>query len=176
MLPIYEIIDGDLTAVSLVQHPAIESDFMLFKKQEKMKFSFNEEKHIAFGPALIVDKPIYRIDSEGREFYVVFTKEVIEQLFTDFMKNKISKFNLEHAKDTNGVFLLESFLKRDGIQPIGYEDTPNGSWFISLKVEDEQIWQDLKSGKYNGFSVECNVSLGETDDIDNLIDELTNDK
>ena len=92
------------------------------------------------------------------------------------MKNKISKFNLEHAKDTNGVFLLESFLKRDGIQPIGYEDTPNGSWFISLKVEDEQIWQDLKSGKYNGFSVECNVSLGETDDIDNLIDELTNDK
>lgn len=172
MLPIYEILCGDLTAVSLVAKPAIESDFMLFNKQEKMKFSFDEEKHIAFGPALVVDKPIYRIDEQGREFYVVFTKEVIEQLFTDFMKNKVDKFNLEHIKDTNGVFLLESFLKRDGIQPIGYEDIPNGSWFISLKVEDEQIWQDLKSGKYNGFSVECNVQLSEKDEIDNLIDEL----
>lgn len=174
MIPIFDIIYGNLTGISLVEHPAIEEDFMLFSKQIPMKFSFDEEKHIAFGPALIVDKPIYRIDSEGREFYVVFTKEVIEQLFTDFMKNKINHFNLEHNKDTNEVFLLESFIKRDGIQPIGFEDVPNGSWFISLKVENDEIWQGLKDGTYNGFSVECNVQLDDTpkDELDNLIDEL----
>ncbi len=173
MLPIYDIVYGELTGVSLVERPAIESDFMLFNKQsQSMNFSFDEEKHIAFGPALIADKPIYRRGAHGEEFYVVFSKDVIEQMFTDFMKKKVSHFNLEHLFDTKDVFLLESFIKREGIQPVGYEDVADGSWFIAMKVEDEDIWNDVKSGLYNGFSVECTVDIEPKDELDDIVDEL----
>ena len=171
MLPIYEVECGDLTAISLVRKPAIEEDFMLFKEQKELKLSFDDEKHIVFGPAIIADKPIYRVDGEGREYYVVFTAEVIEKLFTNFMKNG-GYFNLEHSKETNDVFLIESFIKRPGLNPVGFEGVSDGSWFISLKVENEALWADLKAGKYNGFSIECFVDLEKKDDINNLIDEL----
>lgn len=172
-LPIYRIEDGDLTKISLVAEPAIEKDFMLFADQKQINFSFDEEKHIAFGPAIIAGKPIYRCDSTG-EYYIVFDAPIIDKLFTTFMKNG-EGFNLEHSTDTNDVFLLEAFIKRPGLSPIGYEDISDGSLFISLKVENEALWQDLKAGKYNGFSIECIVSVyRDEDDTDKLLDELLN--
>ena len=171
MLPIYEVECGDLTAISLVRKPAIEEDFMLFKEQKELKLSFDDEKHIVFGPAIIADKPIYRVDGEGRESYVVFTAEVIEKLFTNFMKNG-GYFNLEHSKETNDVFLIESFIKRPGLNPVAYEEVSDGSWFISLKVENDAIWEQIKQGKYNGFSVEAFVDIEPDDNINELIDEL----
>mgnify|MGYP002515527854 CR=1 FL=1 len=172
MLPIYKIVDGHLTAVSLVEHPAIEEDFMLFSEQ-KMNFSFDEEKHIAFGPAMIADMPIYRRSIEKGEYYVVFDAPVIEKLFTEFMQNG-KKFTLEHSSDTNDIFLLEAFLKRPGLSPVGYEQVPDGSLFIAVKVNNEALWADLKAGKYNGFSIETTVTANlEEDELTQLIDELT---
>ena len=81
-------------------------------------------------------------------------------------------FNLEHSKKTNDVFLIESFIKRPGLNPVGFEGVSDGSWFISLKVENEALWADLKAGKYNGFSIECFVDLEKKDDINELINEL----
>lgn len=172
MLPIYEVSIGELEAISLVQRPAIEQDFMLFSKQEEMKFSLDEEKHMAFGPALIAEKPIYRVSPSGEEYYVVFTAEVIEHLFTQYMKNKVSNYSLEHSgENIDGVYLIESFIKRKGLQPIGFESVSDGSWFISLKVENEEAWEQLKAGKIKGFSVEC---LGQLEPRESEIDKLIN--
>ena len=172
MLPIYNVVLGKLTAMSLVEHPAVEEDFQLFAEKKQIKLSYDEDKHIVFGPALIADKPIYREDSFGRGYYLIFSADVIEQLFQQFMKDKVSKFNLEHSQSTSDVFLIESFIKRPGLNPVGFEEVSDGSWFISLKVENDAIWEQIKQGKYNVFSVEAFVDIEPDDNINELIDEL----
>ena len=173
MLPIYSVsLKGKLTAISLVNHPAIEENFQAFNEMKELKMAYDEEKHIVFGPAIIPDKPIYRRDSNGREYYVVFTKDVIEGLFSNFMKNEAFNFDLEHSNKTANVFLLEAFIKRPGLNPVGYEDLPDGSMFISLKVEDDDLWNSIKSGEFNGFSIECFVDLEPVDEMELLINEL----
>ena len=178
MLPIYEVSLGEMNKISLVEKPAIEEEFMTFNKQEELKLSYDEEKHIVFGPALVVDKPIYRRDSKGREFYVIFHKDVIEQLTYNFMKKlnetTNSLFNLEHNKSTDDVYLVSAFISGNGLNPVGYEDIPEGSLFIALKVQNEDLWNDIKAGKYNGFSVEVIVSIELEDELTNLINEIIN--
>lgn len=169
MLPIYDVLIGEMNTISLVEHPAIEENFLCFASQKELKLSFDEEKHIVFGPALIADKPIYRRDIAGREYYVVFTAEVIEKLYMDFMKNS-KFFNLEHSDKIANCYLIESFIKRVGLNPVGFEEVSDGSWFISLKVEDDTLWEQIKQGKFNGFSIESTVEV--VDEVDNLIDEL----
>jgi len=172
MLPIYECKLGELNAISLVFKPAIEENFQAFNEMKELKLSYDDEKHIVFGPAIIPNKPIFRRDTNGREYYIVFTDDVIEQLYHNFMKNKAFNFNLEHSNNVANVYLLEAFIKRPGLNPIGYEDIPDGSMFISLKVEDDGLWNSIKSGKFNGFSIECFVDIEPIDETELLINEL----
>lgn len=182
-LPIYDVVEGDMGCLSLVEHPAIEEDFMLFSQVEEMKFSLDEDKHIAFGPAMIADKPIIRQALDGSLYYIVFSAEMIAKLVQSFMANG-GVFSEEHdGKPLEGITLVESFFKREGIEPAGFESISNGSWFVTLKIDNEQVWQDLKSGKRKGFSVECSVSTVErpqsvefakVDDIDELINNILN--
>lgn len=184
-IPVYYITFGDLNTISLVAKPAIETDFQLFSKQE-LKFSLNEDKHIAFGPAIVADKPIYREKPDGTPYYVVFTKEVIEQMVTDaFKSDKLERlgsgaiwplsYNLEHSgTPIDGVYLVESFLSRPGLSPIGFEDVAEGSWFVSLKIDNEDVWTQLKEGKFKGFSIEALVDIEDTvpDPIDEVINSI----
>lgn len=176
MLPIYDVVLGELTAMSLVEHPAVEEEFQMFSEKKEIKLSYNEEKHIIFGPALIADKLIYREDSFGRGYYLVFKADIIEKLFQQFMKDGISKFNLEHSEGINDVYLLESFIKRPGLNPIGFEEVSDGSWFISLKVENESVWEQIKQGKYNGFSIEALIKLEPEDELDKLVNQILNER
>lgn len=179
-LPIYNIVLGDaegIKVMSLVDYPAVETNFLAFDKQQEMKFAVNEEEHIVFGCALRADFPIYRFDRNG-EYYVVFNKEVIKELYEKFLtENLMNNVNLNHDKNTSGVYLIQSFIKDTdkGINPKGFEDCADGSWFCAYKVTNDEVWNGVKQGKFNGFSVEMICDLERQIEETDLIDEILKD-
>lgn len=152
-----------LSAVSLVDYPAVERDFLLFDKQD-MLFKTNDEKHIISGIALLADTPIYRRNEKG-EYYVVFEKETICKLVEKYSKDGLlNSVNLMHRADkfVDKVYMVESLIidKKRGICPVEFKDVPDGSWYISYFVEDEKLWDEIKKGDwFRGFSVEITAGL-----------------
>lgn len=152
--------DIEVTYIALVDRPAIEKHFLAFKQQtQKAKFILNEDQRIISGPAMIADLPIYRNDEHG-EYYVVFDKPAIREIATKFAaKGYMRNINLFHddKQRTEDVIIFNFFVsdKVMGIHPMdGFEDLADGSLFISCKVNDENIWKDVKEGKILGYSVE----------------------
>lgn len=164
-LPTYKIVinmDDDvtgMTAVSLVEHPAIEVPFLCFET-EKQSFQLNNDKRIITGPAILADTPIYRNSPSRGEYQVVFTKETIRQIVEKYAKNQLfNVVNLQHNEDTfvNSCYMVESLIidKERGICPNEFKDIPDGSWIVSYKVDDDALWNEIKNGKHlNGFSIE----------------------
>lgn len=138
--------------LSLVEDPAIEVDFLKFNKEKKMQFSVDEDKKIVFGAAMIPDLKIFRYDEQFGEYFVYFTAETIEKIATHFMEHK--RFNLEHQTDTDKVQILQSFIKGNGVSVEQFSDLPDGTWFVSARINDDALWAEVKEGKFNGFSVE----------------------
>ena len=149
---------GEVSAIALVDMPAIESNWMAFSKQQSFRIE-NEEKRIVSGYLMKADLPILRLDGD-REFYVVFRKDTIKDIVFKFMKEGLNdSTNLMHNSNevAEGVFLFESLLidSERGIKaPNNFEDAPDGSWWGSMRVENDEIWKDIKEGKFRGFSVE----------------------
>lgn len=165
-LPIYQLeISDDLNDgaevdfVALVDRPAIERNFLKFKEARNNFAIQSEDRRIVSGALMLADTPIYRNDQHG-EYYVTFTKETIEKIAQKFFKKGYqSNVNLMHdeAQAVEGITLYESFIvdSARGISPMkGFEDAPEGSWFGSFKVENEDVWQKIKTGEFKGFSVE----------------------
>lgn len=164
-LPIYNLtIDDDenlgVFKISLVEYPAVEEDFLLFDKQEqRMKFSVSDEdRHIVSGIAMVADRPIYRRDASGREYYVTFSKETIRKIVQRYAKHQYAfNISIDHQIDVQGCYVFESFIidKERGICPAEFADVEDGSWYVSVKIENEAVWDALKNGgDLNGFSVE----------------------
>lgn len=166
-LPIYELriqpeMDGvsQVDYVALVDLPAIEKDFIAFNAERQQFQVISEEQRIISGPLMIADKPIFRSSPEMGDHYIVFKAETIKDIAIKFAKKGFQKnVNEMHdpAKALQGVTLFESFITDSvrGIQPMkGFEDAPDGSWFGSMYVENDQAWADVKAGKFKGFSVE----------------------
>lgn len=165
-LPIYQLeISDDLNDgaevdfVALVDRPAIERDFLKFKEARSNFAIQSEERRIVSGALMLADTPIYRNDSNG-EYYVTFTPGTIEKIAQKFFKKGYqSNVNLMHDgnQEVEGVTMFESWIKDSsrGVAPMkGFEDAPEGSWFGSFKVENEDVWNRVKSGEFKGFSVE----------------------
>ena len=181
-IPVYKItIDMEdelngLTAVSLVDFPAVERNFLLFDEQ-KMLFSTDDEKQIISGIALLADTPIYRRNERG-EFYVVFEADTIRQLVEKYSKDGMfNSVNLMHKSDTfvNSVYMIESIIidKERGICPTEFNDVPDGSWYVSYYVEDKQLWNEIKKGDwFRGFSVEVTANLEMNDNINKINNEM----
>lgn len=151
-----ENIEG-VSIVSIVERPAVERNFLKLSKEEKVRFSLDDEKRIMTGLALEPDKKIYRRDEKGNEWYVTFTVDAIKRIVEKFFKDyKATNVNLEHEEIVNSCVIYESYLidKERGICPVEFSDLPNGSWMITMKCNDENLWKDIKDGKYNGFSIE----------------------
>lgn len=164
-LPVYELVisndetsDVEVSFVALVDKPAIEKNFMRFSDQS-FRFAINEEKKIISGPAMIAGQLIYRKDETG-EYNVFFSPETVREIAVKFFKKDYQKnLNLFHdpSLSVEGVTIFESFVSdvSRGIQPMkGFEDLPDGTWFISAKVDNEDVWNKIKSGEVKGFSVE----------------------
>lgn len=152
----------EVQAVALVDQPAIEKNFMAFKAQTERKMSFvlDTPRQIISGPAMLADTPIYRKDDEMGEYFVTFDKATIEKIAQKFFaKGFNSNFNLMHdpAQTQEGICIYQSFISDTsmGISPmIGFEDTPEGSWFISARVNNPETWAKITAGTIKGFSVE----------------------
>lgn len=167
-LPIYKLrinisdIESGVDYVALVDNPAIERNWMAFNKSKMLSFTATQaDKRIVAGPLMIADMPIYRRDADGREYYVVFERDTIEQIVHKFYREKLTdKVNVMHDKnmDIKRAYMVGSFIidRAHGIvPPDGYEDLTDGSWFGFYKIEDNVLWDDfIKTGVFKGFSVE----------------------
>ena len=157
-----------LNAISLVENPAVEVDFLAFAKDESAVLQFaDEERHIITGIALLADTPIYRIAPDGTEYYVRFTKDCIRQLVEKYFKFGLTNsVNIEHKDNqfVDGVTMLESYIidKERGICPSEFASAPDGSWVVSYKVSNLDVWNKIKSGEVKGFSVQGLFRIIET--------------
>ena len=170
-----------MDAISLVECPAVEVDFLKFSKEEPKSLQFaNEEKRIITGVALLADTPIYRVKPDGEEYYVVFDRETIEQLVTKYSKYMFNNFvNIEHSDQhfVDGMYMIESYLKNSerGIVPAEFSEIPDGSWIVSYKVDNIDVWEKIKSGEVKGFSIQGVFNLIEQKEEPSIDDMIEND-
>jgi hypothetical protein len=147
-----------IDAISLVEHPAIEEDFIALNSQKREVFAMqNQEKQLLMGAALIPDKPIYRADGEN-EYYVYFSKDTIRKAMELFFKNGYqNNATIEHDYDVKGTTIVESWIIEDATldksRAYGL-DLPVGTWMVSMKIENDALWQRVKGGEFRGFSIE----------------------
>lgn len=171
----YRVTGGDLFAVSLVEDPAIESNFIALSK-ERIPIKLEDEKRLLVGAALVPNKPIYR-NVNGKEFYISFDEATIEKLAQDFLANDYQhNITVEHQDNVDDIVVVESWIKTsENDKSVGYGlNEPIGTWFIGMKVNNDQIWQRIKDGYYKGFSIEAIVGLDEFINNNNL--QLSMDK
>lgn len=159
-------IDSETEAISMVTEPAIESDFVFFSKDKAIvKEAFStDEKHMVYGAVLRPDFPIYRNDGEN-EYYLEFTSESIERMARDYMMNyRQGNVTIQHEEYANEVFMVESWIKQDMDKDksvsVGLDKSlPIGTWFCGFYVNNNDVWERIKSGELKGFSVEAMIDL-----------------
>lgn len=156
--------ESEVFAISLVEEPAIEQDFVYLSSQKNLICLETNEKHMLYGCVLRPNFPIYR-NQNGNEYYIQFSEKCIENLSKKFMKNGFQlNWTTDHNNEVEGVTVVESWLKADmekdksialGLDP----KLPIGSWFAGVSIENEEIWSSIKEGKWMGFSVEAFANL-----------------
>lgn len=168
-IPVFEfifntdLVDEGLTAVSIVDQPAILQEFLMFNKETTpLKFTIqSEEQQTLVGPALISGMLVYRKSKIKGEYYGFFSKETIKQLVEYyFSSGKINNFTYQHENENlSGLSIIESWFtdgENDKSVKLGY-NLPSGSWMISVKVQDKELWNKIKLDGLKGFSVEVFV-------------------
>jgi hypothetical protein len=150
--------EDEIFAISLVENPAIESDFMYFGKETQMFAAVDNEKHMLIGAILIPDKKIIRVEADGTPYEVFFTKDTVAKLAQNYLAKKYTdQATLEHDVKIKNVTLVESWIKDgqfDKSNNYGL-NLPKGTWVGMFKITDDKLWKDyIKTGKVKGFSIE----------------------
>jgi hypothetical protein len=184
---LYELmIEDDATdevfAVSFVESPAIERDFVFFGKEVHFQ-AVDDEKRLVAGPLLIPNKKILRFDGLGNEYFVYFSEDTVEKLARKFLMKKYNdSVTVEHEQKVKGVNLVESWVIEQSLKDksniYGYT-LPKKTWFGIYKVENEDVWKKVKDGTFKGFSVEALVEHRKSDlklSLEKTIDELTEEE
>jgi hypothetical protein len=149
-----------IDAISLVTSPAIESEFVFFGK-EKNNLTFakvDEEKRMLISPALIPNKNIFRHNPNTQEdYYVYFSKDTVRKASELYLKhNNHHKATYQHQDRVSGVLTVESWIKEgdmDKSKLYGY-DLPNGTWFVKMRIDNDELWTKIKDGELKGLSIE----------------------
>jgi hypothetical protein len=147
-----------IEAISIVENPAIEENFLALKSDEIKLAEVNKEKKILMGALLIPNKPIYRKSGED-EYYIYFSKDTVEKASQLYLKNgNQNNSTLEHKHELNGLTLVESWIvedeKFDKSRKYGL-NVPVGTWMGAVKVNNDDVWNEyVKTGKVKGFSIE----------------------
>ena len=174
VIPIYKALVTDegegILKISLVDMPAVESNWVACKKEkEPLKFKVeDEEQRLITGVVMRADFPIYRRTEDGFEYYITYDKETIktmaEKLLADNAQNNVNVMH-EDGSDVEGVNMLEIFIKNSekGIAPAGFDEIEEGSLFATYKVENDDVWEQVKDGTFKGFSLEGYFSLEPTE-------------
>ena len=153
-----ESLQAGIQAISIVEAPAIEEDFVALKEQERVELkTMDEDKRLLLGAALVPNKPIYRRSGDD-EYYIYFSQDTVRkasELF--FINGNQNKATLEHQIDITGLSVVESWIiegEQDKSKLYGM-NLPVGTWMVSMKVHNDEVWNDyVKSGKVKGFRIE----------------------
>jgi hypothetical protein len=149
--------NSGIEAISLVEFPAIEENFVALSKHKIELKTMDEEKRLVVGLALVPDKKIYR-NNGGFEYNITFSKDTVRKASEKYLKSlKIHNATIEHEMEVDGVYLTESWIVEDvdKDKTALYDlDAPEGAWAVSMRIENDEIWEDVKAGKYLGFSIE----------------------
>lgn len=170
--------DSGVEAISLVEFPAIEENFIALNKHNVELKVLDNEKRIVVGYALVPDKKIYRRRGDY-EYYITFSRETVSKASELYLKRlKNNNTTLEHQTLTSGVSVVESWVVEDleldkinlyGLKPI------LGGWAVKMKVYNDQVWDEVKEGRYQGFSIEgSNFTSEKLPAEKNIDDELIN--
>ena len=149
--------DDGIYAISLVEFPAIEENFVALS-QHKVEFkTLDEDKRIVVGLALVPNKKIYR-RKKDYEYNIVFSDETVRKASELYLKSlKNNNTTLEHQSLTSGVSVIESWIvedeRMDKSNLYGL-NAPKGSWVVTMKVDNDNVWDDIKKKKYLGLSIE----------------------
>lgn len=185
-IPVYDamILDGDsgMLKISLVDDPAVMSNFQSFDSQKKMMMYSvtDEEKRLVRGVVMRADFPIYRRDSQMGEYYIIYKADTIRQMAEKYLvENRQNNINLMHEKDSDidGVQMVQFFIKDSavGVSPMGFEEIADGSLFGEFHVTNDAVWEQIKEGTYRGFSLEGIFDLCPEQDLEgtqNILDTL----
>ena len=175
MYPLYKIVIDDsettgMEAISFVNMPAIESDFLKLNKNKKepkliVLEKEGEYKQVLAGLALVPNKPMYR-NNDGFEYYVYFEAQEIEKIRDKFHKSKLTDVvNLQHnSKDVVDAYLIESYIvnseeRLNEVKSQGIDDAVMGAWYVQYKIEDKEVFKKALDGELNGFSIEIRGNL-----------------
>lgn len=179
-LPVFEAKilgeDEGILAISLVDIPAVESDFVVFNKldyeKEFQKYSItSEEQHMITGVVMRCDFPIYRYDDSYGEYFIYYSADTIKLMAEKMMNDAtFNSINIMHndSEIAEGINLVELFIKdKDkGIDPIGFENIEEGSLFATYKINNEKIWNEIKKGEFKGLSLEGYFTIEKSDKFD----------
>jgi hypothetical protein len=151
-------IENGIEAISVVENPAIEEDFIALNTQLIELKELNKEKQILLGALLIPNKPIYRKNGDD-EYYIYFSRETVEKASQMYLiKGNQNNSTLEHQHELSGLSLVESWIVEDEIHDKSRKygmNVPIGTWMGAVKVNNNEVWNDyVKTGKVKGFSIE----------------------
>ncbi|MBQ2436880.1 MAG: hypothetical protein II265_02190 [Clostridia bacterium] len=163
--PIYEALvtseDAGMLRISLVDLPAVESNFLAFAKEDgepvRLYFVRDEERRIVRGVVMRADYPILRRNGDY-EYYIVFRADTIrvmaEKYLAESRQNNVDE--MHNHNDVDEVQMVQYFIKDTaaGIAPAGFEDIADGSLFAEFHVLNDEVWAKVKDGTYRGFSLE----------------------
>lgn len=152
-----EKLQSGIEAISVVEHPAIEENFVALSKEYKFE-QVSNEKRLLVGPLLIPDKKIYRRDG-NKEYYVFFSKDTIRKASELYlMRGYQNNATYEHKESVDGLTLVESWIidsKQNDKSNHFSMDLPEGTWMGAIKVNNDVLWEDyVKTGQVKGFSIE----------------------
>lgn len=169
-------------AISLVENPAIEVNFIALKEGEEMQFSVvEEEKRLLMGAVLIPNQKILRYDGNNEPFFVMFKEQTIRQAQEFFYKNgHQSNSTLEHnyKMQLENVTFVESWIKEDLVHDKSVKygfDQPVGTWFATMKVDNDEVWAKVKAGELKGFSIDGVFNFKNDDmDFEKIVEAIKN--
>ena len=154
-----EALYSGIEAISIVDRPAIEENFIALSKEHKIELAeVDKEKRILMGAALVPNKNIYR-QTEDEEYYIYFSEDTVRKASELFlMRGNQNKSTLEHEAELHGLSVVESWIIEDETHDKSRKydmDLPIGTWMVSMKVNNDEVWNDyVKTGKVKGFSIE----------------------
>lgn len=185
-IPVFNAIISDdetgMFKISLVDEPAVMSNFLAFDKARKplMYAVANEEKRIVRGVVMRADFPIYRYDESFGEYYIIYKADSIRQMAEKYLlESRQNNVNLMHEADSDvdGVQMVQYFIKdtNAGVNPIGFEEIADGSLFAEFHIVNDDVWEQVKDGTFKGYSLEGVFDLVPEQDeekVESIVDSL----
>ena len=162
-LPVYDALvpdeDTGMLKISLVDLPAVMSDFLVFNEQRMVQMYSvqDEEKRLVYGVVMRANFPIYRKDERIGEYYIVYKADTIRKMAEKYLADGLqNEVNVMHSTDVEGVQMVQYFIKDStrGVNPTGFEDIADGSLFAEFHILNDEVWDAVKDGTYKGFSLE----------------------